>query len=136
MKRPQGSPSPAHGTKKIALPFCLLACMVSTGAIPLLHTGPAAAQGLAATARVIQGKVFAPTGEAKAGAVVYLKDEKSLEIKTYISGADGAYRFGQLSAQEDYLLWAEADGHKSKNKNISSFDAKKRFDISLHLEAK
>jgi hypothetical protein len=136
LKRPQGSCSTAHVPKKIALPLCLLACIISTVAITLLHTGTAAAQGLAATSRVIQGKVFAPTGEAKAGAVVYLKDEKSLEIKTYISGADGAYRFGQLGSQDDYQLWAEADGHKSKTKNISSFDSKKRFDISLHLEAK
>ena len=110
--------------------------MLLTGPVTLLNVSSASAQSLAATSRTIQGKVFAPGGEAKAGAVVYLKDEKSLEIKTFISGADGGYRFGQLSAQEDYLLWAEGDGHKSKNKSISSFDSKKKFEINLHLEAK
>ncbi len=86
--------------------------------------------------RVVQGKVFAPGGELQAGAVVYLKDEKTLEIKTYISTADGVFRFGQLGSQDDFLLWAEFGGHKSKNKNISAFDSKKTFDVSLHIEDK
>ena len=115
--------------------LCLVACILNLGVSVLLQPG-AAAQNLAATARTIQGKVFAPSGSATAGAVVYLKDLKSLEIKTFISGQDGGYRFGQLSTQDDYQLWAEAGGHKSKNKNISSFDSKKSFEINLHIEDK
>jgi hypothetical protein len=94
------------------------------------------AQSLATTSRVVQGKVLADNGAPQQGAIVYLKDQKSLEIKTFISAQDGAFRFGQLGSQDDYALWAEFGGHKSKTKNISSFDSKKTFDINLHLEAK
>jgi hypothetical protein len=84
---------------------------------------------------VIQGKVFAANGSVQTGAVVYLKDMKSLEIKTYIA-QDGTYRFGQLGTQDDYQLWAEFGGHKSKTRIISAFDSRKFFEMPLHLEAK
>jgi len=101
----------------------------------LYATANASAQSLAATERVIQGKVFAASGSPQAGAVVYLKDMKSLEIKTYIA-QDGTYRFGQLGTQDDYQLWAEFGGHKSKTRIISAFDSRKFFDMPLHIEAK
>jgi hypothetical protein len=119
----------------------LLAIVLAFGipALPLLVTlcssADASAQSLAATERVIQGKVFAASGSPQTGAVVYLKDMKSLEIKTYIA-QDGSYRFGQLGTQDDYQLWAEFGGHKSKTKIISSFDSRKFFDVPLHLENK
>ncbi len=104
--------------------------------MPMSNGLTATASAQTSAQRVIQGKVFGPSGEPQAGAVVYLKDEKSLEIKTYISTAEGVYRFGQLGSQDDFSLWAEFGGHKSKNKNISAFDSKKTFDISLHIEDK
>jgi hypothetical protein len=110
--------------------------VIATPALLSISAPTAHAQNTAATQRVIQGKVFAPDGNTQTEAVVYLKDMKSLEIKTYISAQDGVYRFGQLGTQNDYELWAEYGGHKSKVKNISSFDSKKLFQISLHLEAK
>jgi len=96
----------------------------------------ASAQSSTSASRVIQGKVYAATGEILSEAVVYLKDMKTLEIKTYISTRDGSYRFGQLGTQDDYQLWAEAGGRKSKVKTISSFDSKKFFEVPLHIEAK
>jgi hypothetical protein len=106
-------------------------------AAPSLLTMPAAhAQDASSAERVIQGKVFAASGSLQSGAIVYLKDMKSLEIKTYISTQDGAFRFGQLAMQNDYQLWAEFGGHKSKVKTISSFDSKKLFLVSLHIEEK
>jgi hypothetical protein len=97
---------------------------------------PMVAQTAAATSRTVEGKVYAASGAPQSDAVVYLKDEKTLEIKTYISIKDGTYRFVQLGNQDDYLLWAEFGGHKSKSKTISSFDAKKVFEVALHIEDK
>ena len=135
----QGSPSGSMrgaGTGK-RLAKAAMAWSVAVGfAVSVPGIGVRAASAQTSAQRVIQGKVFSPGGEPQSGAVVYLKDEKSLEIKTYISTADGVYRFGQLGSQADYLLWAEFGGHKSKNKNISAFDSKKTFDISLHIEDK
>ena len=85
--------------------------------------------------RLVQGIVHNADDTALANAVVYLQDQKSLEVRTYITEADGRYRFGQMSADVDYQLWAEFKGHKSKTKSISSFDSKKEFTFDLKVDA-
>ena len=84
--------------------------------------------------RVVQGIVLNSDGQPQANAVVYLQDQKSLEVRTFITEADGHYRFGQLSSDVDYQLWAEYKGHKSKTRAISSFDSKKQFNFDLKIE--
>ena len=84
--------------------------------------------------RTVQGRVVGETEEPIAGAVVYLKDLRKLTIKSYISTADGAYRFGQLNPDTDYELWADHKGKKSPTKTVSSFDTKKVLDINLRLK--
>ncbi len=91
-------------------------------------------QSLAQSVRVVQGMVQNSDGQPQANAVVYLQDQKSLEVRTFITEADGHYRFGQLSSDVDYQLWAEYKGHKSKTKAISSFDSKKQFNFDLKIE--
>ena len=135
MNRLPGSCQPSRYLKKIVFSLCLASSLLAAATVVPL-TAIAHGQSLSNTPRAVQGKVYGSNGQIKSGAVVYLKNEKSLEIKTFISGQDGAYRFGQLGSQDDYLLWAEAEGHKSKNKNISSFDSKKTFFVDLHLEDK
>ena len=92
------------------------------------------AQNLAQTVRVVQGVVRDSSDQPQANAVVYLQDQKSQEVRTYITEADGHYRFGQLSSDVDYQLWAEYKGHKSKTRSISSFDSKKQFIFDLKIE--
>ncbi len=84
--------------------------------------------------RTVQGKVTDKGEAAIGGAVVYLKDDHSLAVKSFISEADGGYRFGQLSDGTDYELWAESNGKKSSTKTISSFDNKKSFQINLKID--
>jgi hypothetical protein len=89
---------------------------------------------LAQAARVVQGMVQNSNDQPQQNAVVYLQDQKSLEVRTFITEADGHYRFGQLSSEVDYQLWAEYKGHKSKTKSISSFDSKKEFQFDLKID--
>ncbi len=92
------------------------------------------AQSLGQAVRVVQGTVQNSSDQPQANAVVYLQDQKSQEVRTFITEADGHYRFGQLSSDVDYQLWAEFKGHKSKTRSISSFDSKKQFNFDLKID--
>jgi hypothetical protein len=81
--------------------------------------------------RVVSGRVLDDSDKPVANAVVYLKDTRTLTVKSYLAAADGTYRFGQLSATTDYEVWAESGGRKSKTKSISSYDTKNEFHIDL-----
>ena len=115
---------------------CLGALLVVGG---LLLMGPCMFVVFPATAlaqandRVVQGKVELASGGIAKGAIVYIKNAKTLEVRTYISTDDGSYRFGQLSRDADYTVWAEYQGKKSKERTISSFDSKKVFNIVLRI---
>lgn len=96
---------------------------------------PTAAVAQAAQQRVVQGKVELASGGMAKGAIVYIKNGKTLEVRTYISTDDGSYRFGQLNSDADYTVWAEYQGKKSKERTISSFDTKKVFTVVLRIGA-
>lgn len=85
--------------------------------------------------RVVQGKVMDKSDAPLQGAVVYLKDGHSLAVKSFISGDQGDYRFGQLAQNTDYEIWAESNGKKSPVKTISSFDSKNQFFINLKIDS-
>lgn len=84
--------------------------------------------------RTVEGKVVDKENAPLKGAVVYLKDGHTLAVKSYISGDDGGYRFGQISSTGDYTLWAESNGKKSSTRNISPFDTRNRVELTLKVE--
>ncbi len=94
----------------------------------------AGAQQRAPEQRVVQGKVVDSNDVPIKGAIVYLKDTRSLAVKSYFSQAGGDYRFGQLSQTTDYEVWAENNGKKSSVKTVSSFDSKNLFNINLKID--
>ncbi|MFZ0631319.1 MAG: carboxypeptidase-like regulatory domain-containing protein [Acidobacteriaceae bacterium] len=82
----------------------------------------------------VQGKVLNAKDAPINGAIVYLENKRNNDIKTFISTADGTYRFADISADTDYSLWAAYHGKKSSQKTISSFDSRKQVDIDLKVK--
>lgn len=116
--------------RQIALAGLLCAGSIFAGSMVLSSVAAAQAQ----TFRSVDGKVLDKANEPMKGAVVYLKDDHTLAVKSYIAGDDGSYHFGQLSPSTDYTLWAEANGKKSGNKSISSFDSRDKYDYTLTVK--
>ncbi len=84
--------------------------------------------------RNLQGKVYDGKDATIQGAIVYLQNSRNNDVKTFISGDDGSYRFAALSADTDYTVWAAYKGKKSPTKEVSSFDSRKQVYIDLHFK--
>jgi hypothetical protein len=113
---------------KVIVAACMVGFFAAGRGEPLLAQDRGPAQ------RVVQGKVLDGNNTPIKGAVVYLKDGRSLSVKSYFSDDKGEYRFGQLSQTTDYEIWAENNGKKSAVKTISSFDNKNLFAINLKID--
>ncbi len=88
------------------------------------------------TARILTGTVLDKSDKAVPNAVVYLKNTKTLTMKTYIAQNDGTYRFPELSRNVDYEIYAQKDGKKSNTKTLSQFDDRPKPNINLQIDLK
>jgi Carboxypeptidase regulatory-like domain len=104
-----------------------LACAWAPGAL--------AAEQKDSQLRTLTGRVFTGENQPVAKAVVYLKNTKTLAVKTYISDTDGTYRFPALSPNVDYEVYAEYNGAHSDTKTLSAFDSRKQANITLKIHA-
>jgi protocatechuate 3,4-dioxygenase beta subunit len=84
-------------------------------------------------ARAVQGAVTDASGAPVAKAVVQLKNTKSLQIRSFITGADGSYHFAGLSPDVEYQLKADHEGATSSWKSLSMFNTKKVAVVNLKL---
>jgi hypothetical protein len=86
--------------------------------------------------RTVQGVVTSPDDMPVVGAVVQLKNTKSLQIRSFITQQNGSYYFNGLSTDVDYELKAENQGVSSPVKTLSSFDNRKEAILNLKLNKK
>jgi hypothetical protein len=86
--------------------------------------------------RNLVGQVLTKSDAPLAEAVVYLKNTKTLTIKSFITEKDGGYRFHGLSQNVDYEIYADFQGQKSPTKTISSFDTRSNITLNIHIDAK
>jgi protocatechuate 3,4-dioxygenase beta subunit len=94
----------------------------------LLH-----AQAKPAVRHSVDGTVVNAANAPVAGAVVYLENPRSLDIRSYLTDDQGHYHFEQISPQTDYEVWAEQNGIQSKHKFISQFSSHVNFHFQLKL---
>lgn len=114
----------------------------------MVHTGPAAGIGNTRgldlgnydtkapppAIRVVTGSVLDANGAPVKGAMVYLKDTKTSEVRSMLADENGKYRFMSLSFKADYKLWAQIKDKKSPERPISSMDPKAELNRDLKIE--
>jgi hypothetical protein len=88
----------------------------------------------AATERVVEGIVSDPDGKFIDGAVVILKDMRTLAVRSFYTQKNGAYHFSGLKLDNDYEIEAKFNDMNSGWKRLSIFDTRKVPVINLKLE--
>lgn len=84
--------------------------------------------------RTVHGTVMDKDSNPIDSAVVYLKNVRTLTVKTYITDRAGRYRFSGLDPNVDYELHAEHGNLTSRDHTISSFDSRNEIVISLKVD--
>jgi hypothetical protein len=105
-------------------------------AVPTAKASALIQRGAQGEARTLIGHVLNDREQPLQKAIVYVKNTKTLAIKTYISEADGAYRFSGLAPNVDYEVYAEHEGGRSDVKTLSGFDSRKEVNINLKIKGK
>ena len=86
--------------------------------------------------RTVRGTVVDKDETPVETAVVYLKNVRTQDITTHLSGSDGTFRFSGLDLNVDYEIHAEKEGMTSSTRSVSNFDTRKEFVLTLKLDRK
>lgn len=89
-----------------------------------------------ATTRSLQGTVTDSGDKPVQGAVVQLKDTRTLQVRSFISQQDGTYHFSGLKVDNDYQVKADHDTETSGWKTLSVFDNRAEPVLNLKLDKK
>jgi Carboxypeptidase regulatory-like domain len=120
-----GSPIPRRKNWRSLAAFPVLLLLV-------LLAWPAWAQQ--SELRTVRGAVLDKAENPVSSAVVYLKNVRTLAVRTYISDRAGEYRFSGLDPNVDYEVHAESESMSSNTRTVSNFDSRKDIVISLKLD--
>jgi hypothetical protein len=117
--------------------LCALALAALLVCTPALAQQPKPKKGQPPT-KSVRGVVSQGSDVPVAGVVVYLKNTKSLQIRSFITKENGEYYFNELSPDVDYELSAkdQKTGAASSTKTLSSFDSRTDSIINLELHPK
>lgn len=104
----------------------LLLCLVVGAGTALAQTND--------NLRAVEGVVSDGSGSPVNGAIVQLKDTKTLQIRSFITRENGAYLFQGLKKSVEYELKAKFKDKESGSKVLTIFDDRQRATIDLKLE--
>ena len=86
--------------------------------------------------RALHGQVTDRDDVALEKAVVYLKNTRNLQVRTFITGQDGNYHFHGLGTNVDYEVHAQYNGVSSPARTLSSFDSRKEVYLNLKVDTR
>jgi len=123
--------------KRSVLMMAVLAVLMATGGLQLAARDTSTvADKNQDQGRNVTGQVMTKSEAPLPDAVVYLKNTKTLTIKSFITEKDGGYRFHGLSPNIDYEIYADYQGQKSQTKTISSFDNRNSITLNIRIDTK
>jgi hypothetical protein len=115
-------------SKPFAFSFLLLALAIFAFAQDTTKKSKAPAE------RSVSGIVTDENDKPVPGAVVKLKNTRTLQIRSFIAREQGDYYFNGLATDVDYELSAEANGQGSATKILSLFDTHPEARMNLQLK--
>jgi hypothetical protein len=110
--------------------------MILVLAVSLAYALQKGKKGEDPNVRSVQGVVEDPPGNPVEGAVVQLKNTKSLQVRSFITQREGTYYFHGLSLDVDYELKAGFKSMSSSTRRLTVFDSRKQAIVNLKLEPK
>ncbi len=85
--------------------------------------------------RTILGLVKNEDGQVVSSAMVYMKDVQAKSTLVALVDPSGAFRFGSLSLDHDYEIWAEAGELKSPIRSVTTFMTQNEVSMPLLVRA-
>jgi LPXTG-motif cell wall-anchored protein len=89
-----------------------------------------------ANSRTVQGLITGADEKPIVGAVVQLKDMRSLQVRSFITQDDGTYHFSGLKGDIEYQVTAKAGDTSAGPKTLSIFDSRKEAILNFKLDKK
>jgi len=83
--------------------------------------------------RLVEGEVMDQHSRPVAHAAVQIENDGTLQVRSYITQADGKYHFAGLNGDTNYRLTAEYDGLRSHVRKVSKFDSHQDSKINLTI---
>jgi Carboxypeptidase regulatory-like domain len=115
------------------LPRWALAGFLLASAVSFPLWAATARKGESFELRTVRGTVLTSPAVPACSAIVYLYDERTQSVRTYIADQTGHYSFSGLSAFDNYEVYAGCAGRTSKRHTISSEDERREFVIDLRI---
>lgn len=84
--------------------------------------------------RSVKGIVTDEQENPLEGAVVQLKNTKTLQVKSFITDRDGGYYFHGLDTNVDYQLRARLGDAASRTRTVSTFDDRREVVYNFELK--
>ena len=84
--------------------------------------------------RSVMGLVLDAQEQPASGAVVQLKDMRTLQVRSFITQNDGQYHFSGLRPDIDYQLTAKSGDMTAAPRTLSIFDNRKEAVMNFKLD--